>query len=1145
MGRYWREEGCYSGEELNDGMNGWNGETISPADTYIEWRFEVKCKQLSNGFKIITEWRKRKLHYQSLINTTIMDFQHYSRHDVTHSISILESIEALLGKKRIDLLSAGDLWLLLEAAFSHDSGMALNYEDIQKLWKEDEKFSQYVKDCIEDDFGDLRDAALYYRQMDNLLNGRKKMFGIQNGEEVHFNKDWPIQSQQYFSILIAEYVRKLHSDRILQLQEEEQEDEDTVIPSRLYCVAAKVSAMHGRNFGDMFSELKYSTKGFGSGALHPQFAAAMLRIGDLLDMDNNRFDPYAIKHFGRLPLASLLHYKKHKSVSHISITEEEIEAEAHAREYDVCLIADNWFQAIDEEVKNLICNWNMIVPEALLGCTMRPSKCSVYLLDKNGTSSQKFGMELRREFTINKKKMINLLIGTSIYEGEMDFLREYLQNAFDASKMQLWLELKKGKYDQRKNPEVLKMEDLTPFDLEKSVYYNFCIKFYVGWNEKKDKIELQIIDQGIGIEEEYLSELSNIGTGWKGRSEYYEELKQMLPWLRPTGGFGIGIQSAFMVTDDIELRTKSDRNLYGSKVLLSSPDRGGQITREELRDYTMRGTTVVIQIEPEKIQYWMEALRKHESGNAEGDTEKDYAFDSSRWDEFDDDAILLYTQQFLLRYIKSIVPDPLFPIEIACSGLRTQIWHNPYLTEENYWDNKTKYLAREITEGDKTYLCFCLPGEDNRKYLVYWDRKDWILGEIHPENEGRKKICFKNIKVKYVDYSELELFYRYGICLDFMGFRAEECLKVHRNSFHEKFDIVGHCEQGFRIYLRYLWEIMQEPEGVYEEKVKKQLESIWKSYPLQLLRMIRFYDYPVAGYVVTEENLMAKRYEVVEEDNGNSMLAEKETEISSRDFLKEFDALLKKADDNEGSGTGIILVPTKENWALFNKREKDCNRIGIMSLQIGKWLKKGIDGDDNREKRNVIKYILDKKEFVTDPFTVKMLLMDTRLIKLKIDIDTNERFILLTKERKIPVLSEADIFQKLGAKKETGGRIFIRIENEASGCYSSLWVESRPYQVRDDFLYLISPVSVSARTKVAREIERKKKLTYEDFRKIVWGKKGEENTDYHMLISWVTRHQHSEFPLSKEAIADEYEKLLQDFFEKFIFGEMLEKDKKS
>lgn len=107
-------------------MNKWkvNHKIESQADTYIERHFEKACLLLTNGSEILNEWRFRKAQYISYTNTTVFDFQHYSRHDVSHSIKILESIQLILGKDRIKKLSAGDLWLLLEAAYFHDIGMS-------------------------------------------------------------------------------------------------------------------------------------------------------------------------------------------------------------------------------------------------------------------------------------------------------------------------------------------------------------------------------------------------------------------------------------------------------------------------------------------------------------------------------------------------------------------------------------------------------------------------------------------------------------------------------------------------------------------------------------------------------------------------------------------------------------------------------------------------------------------------------------------------------------------------------------------------------------------------------------------------------------------------------------------------------------
>ena len=105
----------------NEGMNSWRAEKSymrSPADSYIERRFECRCEELAEGNDILTEWRERKRQYISWTSTIAYDFQHFSRHDNSHSVNILEVIEMLLGKERIDKLSAGDLWLLLECAIT-------------------------------------------------------------------------------------------------------------------------------------------------------------------------------------------------------------------------------------------------------------------------------------------------------------------------------------------------------------------------------------------------------------------------------------------------------------------------------------------------------------------------------------------------------------------------------------------------------------------------------------------------------------------------------------------------------------------------------------------------------------------------------------------------------------------------------------------------------------------------------------------------------------------------------------------------------------------------------------------------------------------------------------------------------------------
>ena len=46
----------------------------------------------------------------------------------------------------------------------------------------------------------------------------------------------------------------------------------------------------------------------------------------------------------------------------------------------------------------------------------------------------------------------------------------------------------------------------------------------------------------------------------------------MKQWFRPTGGFGIGMQSAFLITDKVEIFTQA-KNSPGYQITLSQKDK--------------------------------------------------------------------------------------------------------------------------------------------------------------------------------------------------------------------------------------------------------------------------------------------------------------------------------------------------------------------------------------------------------------------------------------------------------------------------------------------------------------------------------------------------------------------------------------------
>lgn len=84
---------------------------------------------------------------------------------------------------------------------------------------------------------------------------------------------------------------------------------------------------------------------------------ACFRLGDLLDMDNGRFNPFLNMVFGKMPTLSVAHVKKHAAIEHFLITSDRIEIIANCHDDLSYRETRRWCDWIIEEVKLLAVNW--------------------------------------------------------------------------------------------------------------------------------------------------------------------------------------------------------------------------------------------------------------------------------------------------------------------------------------------------------------------------------------------------------------------------------------------------------------------------------------------------------------------------------------------------------------------------------------------------------------------------------------------------------------------------------------------------------------------------------------------------------------------------------------------------------------------
>lgn len=768
-------------EKKGSEENHMNLEKLSPVvslDSAIERTFYDRCCQKEVYTNILIEWINTKPVYENYTRMIIKSYGNYSRHDQSHSTAILESIYAILGENRVASMDIMDLWLLLHCAYAHDIGMPYTYEEAKKFWdsiKDPESpFRKFLEECLASSKdSDAKEAADYIIAASRRM---KSDLGELVGKRAETNcsmekptSRWPLEIGRYCEYLTTEYCRKNHTIRSEEFMTRKADgivyNTPYVQNSRFYKIIAQCSMVHGENFEAVMKLNEYEWAK--EGKCHPAFVAALLRLGDLLDIDNNRFDSIVLEYYGRLPKISELHKMKHEAITHINLSEDRIEITAKSDNLEVCKCISDWFSYIDQEVKDLIFAWGKIAPESVKGCRL-----TIPVL-KNYYCNQEFSDYESHEFNINKEMLINLVIGRNLYNSKLDFIREYLQNSIDALKMKFWMDLEDGFLDIGIKKDVLKkVKDdkfqLDPLDFDPSVFSRYGIDIYCKLLEENDTayIEVSINDRGIGIDEECLKAISNIGSGWKKREKYRKHLENMPLWLKPTGGFGIGMQSGFMAADEITIITKCENEAAGRKITLHSTANSGKV-EEQRYEVHHTGTTVTVKIPYEQFM-----------DNCEYKNNK-LLKDMIYGDFFDTNEIIKCVVEIIFNYISFVVNSSIFPISVRRIGFEPRELPQKFQKE-------TELLDEVDIEG-KLYQ-FYKENESDRIYI--WQAEDSVLCTLGNDEEKEVLWYYKGVRVCDADTPDV-IYLLNGfpsITIDIMGIRVADCLTVDRNKFLAKFD---------------------------------------------------------------------------------------------------------------------------------------------------------------------------------------------------------------------------------------------------------------------------------------------------------------------------------------------------------------------
>ncbi|KJF45084.1 HD domain-containing protein [Draconibacterium sediminis] len=498
---------------------------------------------------LFAQWNYDKKVIPVALNAVSSLFPHYSLHDESHSITIVNNIVRILGKEKLDKLSAIDIWLILEASYSHDLGMVVSSDKlIEALTSKD--FFDFFNEIQQDKKNGLHEFALQFKIEDDRIKYNSNVLSLEYHDGIKF--------------ILAEFFRRQHSDRSKEIitnpnGELKLSSPRGVIPKRIFKILANICSCHTKSFEEVM-DLPFSEVGIDIENAHPRFISCLLRVGDLLDLDNNRFSEVMLRTLSKIPIDTLNHKAKHLSIESFRIDNEIIDVTAKCLDYDTANVTQHWFNYLNSEISQQMINWNNIVPSKELGYLPTIGSLIVELSNYEYIDGKK-----KPKFTVDTDKAIELLRGAGIYEGAYQCIREILQNAVDATLLRLWLEYKE-------EPDF----DLTNPNSVDFIRVKNDFPIYININEKdvvdQYKIwEFNITDKGTGLSTYDLGFLMNTGSSSKNRKRV-SLIDEMPLWMRPSGIFGIGFQSIFMLTEQVKLETKSFFNEEFQIIELNSPN---------------------------------------------------------------------------------------------------------------------------------------------------------------------------------------------------------------------------------------------------------------------------------------------------------------------------------------------------------------------------------------------------------------------------------------------------------------------------------------------------------------------------------------------------------------------------------------------
>ena len=457
-------------------------------------------------------------------------FSEYTLHDITHVEKMLNSLDWLIPRDTQDAMTPADWLLIVLSIYFHDLGMLVTEEEYEAR--------------ADSDFADFCAQSLFSGKVGTDYENKVAELGSDEGR-----------------FLYQEYVRHHHPDRIADWIQGKVRLEHgaahraaeavaeilSALPATFRADLALVCASHHLN--DLYDVEKYRvSRPYGDSnevTANVQYAALLLRTADLLHMTNDRTPSVMFRLINPQDPISQREWAKQDAVDRVRAQK----GKDSAGDYSDNAVRDTievFATYHDAEAFFGLTSYLTYASDQLKQASEWARASAVHFdsdyhfpwnhIDSTEVRAAGFSPQ-QLSFTLDQARILELLTGHTLYNDTGVVLRELVQNALDASRLQAF-------------------EDET--DEDEGVVT-------VEWDSVKR--ELVVRDGGTGMTAAVIEK--NLLKA--GSSRYQEEeFKEQNPAFSPISRFGIGVLSAFMIADSVEITTCSPHEPQARQLTLRS-----------------------------------------------------------------------------------------------------------------------------------------------------------------------------------------------------------------------------------------------------------------------------------------------------------------------------------------------------------------------------------------------------------------------------------------------------------------------------------------------------------------------------------------------------------------------------------------------